>query len=150
MDGAAKVSAALTVDPVVSARMSKIHRRDTKPEVRLRSILHRRGLRYRVDARPVPTLRRTADIVFGPARVAVMVDGCYWHGCPEHHRPSTRNADWWREKIESNVRRDRDTDDALARAGWLVVRVWEHEEPDEAADRIAEIVSCRRALSNRR
>ncbi|WP_370936128.1 very short patch repair endonuclease [Amycolatopsis sp. cg13] len=132
------------VDPVVSSRMSKIRSRDTKPELRLRAALHRRGLRYRIGVRPVGSVRRTADIVFGPSRVAVMVDGCFWHGCPEHHRPSSRNSGWWKDKIEGNIRRDRETDKTLGEAGWLVIRVWEHESAHEAAERIAEVVGQRR------
>jgi DNA mismatch endonuclease, patch repair protein len=93
----------------------------------------------------VPSVRRTADIVFGPAHVVVMVDGCFWHNCPDHHRPSRRNADFWSEKIETNVRRDRETDRLLADAGWLVVRIWEHEDPIRAADQIEGIVTARRS-----
>lgn len=133
------------VDPVVSARMARVRGQDTKAELRIRSELHRRGLRFRVGQRPVPSVRRTADIVFGPVHVVVMVDGCFWHNCPDHHRPSRRNADFWSEKIETNVRRDRETDRLLAEAGWLVVRIWEHEDPTRAADQIEEIVAARRS-----
>lgn len=114
--------------------------RDTAPELRLRSILHRQGLRYRVSTRPLPELRRTADIVFTKVRVAVFVDGCFWHGCPEHLRPASRNPEFWREKIEANKSRDEETDRLLEEAGWTVVRVWEHEEPDAAARRVMEVV----------
>jgi DNA mismatch endonuclease (patch repair protein) len=88
--------------------------------------------------------RRRVDIVFGPARVAVFVDGCFWHGCPEHATWPKRNARFWRKKIEANTRRDRDTDERLRREGWTVVRVWEHEPPNEAADRIEALVRSRR------
>src|SRR6202011_2638685 len=98
----------------------------------LRRCLHRRGLRYRVDVRPVASICRRADIVFVRARVAVFVDGCFWHGCPVHSRQSKTNAAWWDQKIATNQRRDRDTDARLAQAGWLVVRVWEHDAPDDA------------------
>ncbi|MFD6073730.1 very short patch repair endonuclease [Amycolatopsis lurida] len=108
--------------------------RDTKPELLLRSHLYQRGLRYRVSARPLPTLRRTADIVFPRAKVAVFVDGCFWHGCPEHHRPSRSNATFWRDKIEGNRARDRETNTVLRSEGWAVVRVWEHVEAAEAVD----------------
>jgi DNA mismatch endonuclease (patch repair protein) len=114
--------------------------RDTKPEMLIRSLLHSMGLRYRVSRRPVPELRRTADLVFGPARTAVFVDGCYWHGCPEHHRPARSNGEFWRTKIDGNRRRDDETNRLLAEAGWHVIRVWEHESPAEAAGRIAEVV----------
>ncbi|MGC4773618.1 very short patch repair endonuclease [Micromonospora sp. DT44] len=114
--------------------------RDTSPERRLRSVLHKRGLRYRVGARPLRDLRRTADVVFPAARVAVFVDGCYWHGCPDHYRPARVNGQFWREKIEGNRARDRETNQLLADASWSVIRVWEHEDPAEAADRIESTV----------
>ena len=114
--------------------------RDTKPELALRSAVHAAGLRYRVAVRPVPNLRRTADLVFRSARVAVFVDGCFWHGCPTHHTKASANADYWAQKVEKNMQRDRDTDERLAAAGWLPVRVWEHEDPVEAGQRIAQVV----------
>ncbi|MEU3124393.1 very short patch repair endonuclease [Streptomyces albidoflavus] len=126
--------------PSSRAVMAANKGRDTKPERLIRSALHRKGLRYRVSARPVADLRRTADVVFTKARVAVFVDGCYWHGCPEHHRPAAKRADFWREKIEGNRARDADTNAALNAMGWTVVRVWEHEDPEEAAERISGIV----------
>jgi DNA mismatch endonuclease, patch repair protein len=125
-------------------RMTSQRQRDTKGELELRSLLHRRGLRFRVHAL-LPGLRRRSDIVFTRARVAVFVDGCFWHGCPEHGSWPKQNANWWREKIEANQRRDRDTDARLKAAGWTVVRVWEHDDPTRAADWIAEIV--RRAIT---
>jgi DNA mismatch endonuclease (patch repair protein) len=90
-------------------------------------------MRYRVGLRPVPEVRRTADIVFTRARVAVFLDGCFWHGCPEHHRPSKRNSSFWSTKIEGNKTRDSDTDSRLRAAGWQVIRIWEHEDPVTAA-----------------
>lgn len=127
--------------------MSRQGRRDTKPEMELRSELHRRGLRYRVDRAVLPDLRRRrADIVFGPARVAVFVDGCFWHSCPEHGNLPKANRDWWREKLRGNVERDRHTDQRLREAGWDPVRIWEHEDPIAAADLVeALIVVGRRA-----
>jgi DNA mismatch endonuclease, patch repair protein len=119
-------------------RMRSQRQRDTKGELELRSLLHRRGLRFRVHAL-LPGLRRRSDIVFTRARVVVFVDGCFWHGCPEHGTWPKENADWWREKIEANQRRDRDTDARLTAAGWTVIRVWEHEDPTQAADQIVEI-----------
>ena len=110
--------------------------KNTTPEMELRSLLHRRGLRYRVDAPPVPGTRRRADVVFPRERVAVFVDGCFWHGCSEHYRPSTKNIAFWEEKLATNRSRDAQTNEALAVAGWTVIRVWEHEEMSEAADRI--------------
>lgn len=96
------------------------------------------GLRYRVDRPPLAGLRRRADIVFGPARVAVFVHGCFWHGCPEHGNPAPRANGWyWPAKIAGNRERDRDTDLRLADAGWTVVRAWEHEPPAAVAARVA-------------
>ncbi|MCO1593835.1 very short patch repair endonuclease [Micromonospora sp. RHAY321] len=114
--------------------------RDTGPERRIRSLVHKAGLRYRVNARPLAALRRTADLVFPTARVAVFVDGCYWHGCPEHYRPARANEQFWREKIDRNRARDRETDQLLAGAGWTVIRIWEHESPVDAAGRIEKVV----------
>jgi DNA mismatch endonuclease (patch repair protein) len=122
----------------VHQKMSTLARRDTGPELALRRALHRRGLRYRVHRRPLPDLARQADIVFTRAKVAVFVDGCFWHGCPEHGRRQHHTNGWyWPNKIAANKDRDRDTDKRLRAAGWVAVRVWEHELPDAAADRVA-------------
>ena len=118
--------------------------RNTAPEMRLRSTLHALGLRYRVHVRPLPELRRTADIVFAGARVAVFVDGCFWHSCPEHGTAPSSNEAWWAAKLAKNVERDADTDRRLAAAGWFVVRVWEHEDPAVAISRVADAVRSRR------
>ena len=91
----------------------------------------------------MPGLRRRADLAFTAARVAVFVDGCFWHGCPEHATWPKQNAEWWREKIEANRRRDLDTDARLLEAGWLPIRVWEHEPVEDAADRVTEAVRMR-------
>jgi DNA mismatch endonuclease, patch repair protein len=107
-------------------------RRDTTVELRLRSALHRRGWRYRVDVRPAPDLRTRADLVFRSRRVAVYVDGCFWHGCPEHYRTPATRGSWWDEKIASNRRRDELAMNALIERGWAVVRIWEHVSLDEA------------------
>jgi DNA mismatch endonuclease (patch repair protein) len=128
--------------------MQATRQRDTPAEVALRSALHRLGLRFRVQRRPVTGLKRRADVVFAPARVAVFVDGCFWHGCPEHATWPKTNAAWWREKIEGNRRRDADTDARLAAAGWSSVRVWAHEKPTEAAERVAAIVRARREAAD--
>lgn len=124
--------------------MSRQKARNTKVELALRKALHAAGLRYRVHRRPVRGVRREADIVFGPARVAVFVDGCFWHGCPEHATWPKNNEEFWRKKIEGNRARDTDTDARLAAEGWLSVRVWEHEAVDSAAQRVREIVDSRR------
>lgn len=118
-------------------------RRDTKPELAVRREVHSMGLRYRVDARPLPGLNRRADIVFTRARVAVFIDGCYWHGCPEHGTQPTTNAEYWSSKIGRNVARDRETDAILTDSGWLSVRVWEHEKPEVSAQMVAQVVASR-------
>lgn len=109
---------------------------DTRHEVALRSVLHRRGLRFRKNAAPVHGLRCRADIVFPSARVAVFCDGCFWHRCPDHGRPPRANAPYWRAKLDRNVQRDRQNDADLAAAGWRVLRVWEHEDREAAAAKI--------------
>jgi DNA mismatch endonuclease (patch repair protein) len=116
-------------------------RRDTGPELALRSELHRRGLRFRVDFAPDPTVRCRVDIAFTRARIAIFVDGCFWHSCPEHGASPRANREWWRAKLDRNVERDRRNDIEMTRLGWAVVRVWEHEAPMAAADRICELVS---------
>ncbi|SDD13923.1 DNA mismatch endonuclease Vsr [Rhodococcus tukisamuensis] len=124
----------------VRARMREQRRRDTAPELALRRELHRRGRRYRVDRAPLPGLRRRADLVFPTARVAVFVDGCFWHCCPVHGTRPKNNASWWAAKLDTNVARDRDTDTRLADAGWRVVRVWEHEDSVTAADAVDRVL----------
>jgi DNA mismatch endonuclease, patch repair protein len=116
--------------------------RDTGVERALRSALHARGLRFRVDYR-LPESRRRADIAFPKLRIAVFCDGCFWHGCPHHATWPRENADWWRAKIEANRTRDADTDRRLDELGWASVRVWEHEQPGHAAERVAHAVSVR-------
>jgi DNA mismatch endonuclease (patch repair protein) len=118
--------------------------RDTGPERALRSALWARGLRYRVARRPLRDARWTADLVFGPSRVAVFVDGCFWHGCPEHGRTPTANRAYWGPKLAKNRERDKAFDRLLAEHGWLVVRVFEHESVGEAAEMVAAVVARRR------
>lgn len=123
--------------PGRSRNMAAIKRRDTKPERAIRSLLHAAGERYRVDLRlQLEGARPRPDIVFTRRRVAVFVDGCFWHCCPEHGRQPGVNGGYWGPKLERNVARDRAADEALGAAGWTVVRVWEHEAPEEAAARI--------------
>lgn len=124
----------------VSMLMSRAKRKDTAPELALRRELHARGLRYRV-AFPVPgQRRRTIDVAFTRAKVAVFVDGCFWHGCPEHGTRPRSNSAWWRDKLAANRARDADTDQALIGLGWTVVRAWEHERPTDVAERVEAIV----------
>lgn len=117
-------------------------RRDTRPELAVRSLLHSSGLRYRVDY-PLPfDKRRKADIVFTRQRLAIFVDGCFWHGCPDHYRPAKNDPDgFWGRKHQENVARDKDTDRRLAECGWTVMRFWEHEDPQAVATRIREALS---------
>lgn len=119
-----------------SGRMSRQRRRDTEPEMLLRRELHRRGLRYRVDAKLPGMPRRRADVLFPRRQVAVFIDGCFWHACPVHATSPQNNADWWRTKLEGNVARDRDTDFRLQELGWTVLRFWEHEDMSRAADTV--------------
>lgn len=130
--------------------MSRQRRTGTSPEMQLRRELHRRGLRFRVHtAFKEPGLRRRrADLLFTRRKVAVFVDGCFWHACPLHATSPKANAVWWRTKLDNNVARDRNTDEQLVRAGWTVVRIWEHEPVAEAADRVEALV--RSALPARR
>lgn len=118
--------------------------RDTAPEMTLRRELHRRGLRYFVHRRPLPGLRREADIVFPGARIAVFVDGCWWHGCPDHGGQAKTNGAFWADKIEANRVRDMDTDERLAEQGWLSLRIWEHEAASVAAAIVEQAVAARR------
>lgn len=131
--------------PGVRRSMQGNRSRDTSPELAVRRAVHALGLRYRVATRPIPGLNRRADLVFGPTRVAVFVDGCYWHGCPNHFVLPKSNVDYWQPKISRNMTRDRDTDERLSEAGWVVFRAWEHDDPVLAAQAIEQIVKARRA-----
>jgi DNA mismatch endonuclease (patch repair protein) len=143
-DPATPTSRSWASAPAVRRSMQGNRRRDTKPEIAVRRLLHAAGLRYRVDVRPVGALNRRADIVFTRAKVAVFIDGCFWHGCPDHHTVSKANASYWAAKVERNRERDADTDRRLKAAGWHVMRSWEHEAPQITADRIVEVVHARR------
>nr|WP_198168270.1 very short patch repair endonuclease [Herbidospora yilanensis] len=135
--------------PAVRSVMRANRGRDTRPERALRSAVHALGLRYRVGVRPLPGVRRTADMVFTRDKIAVFLDGCYWHGCEEHYRPARKNAEFWSQKISSNRARDRETDSVLRDAGWQVIRIWEHEPAREAAARVAETVHRRRSAASK-
>jgi DNA mismatch endonuclease, patch repair protein len=126
-------------------RMSAQKRRDTAPELELRSELHRRGLRFFVDRRPLPGQRGRADILFPRDRVAVFIDGCYWHHCPIHGTLPRTNTEWWEAKFLANRERDREMDRCMAAAGWRVIRVWEHEPAGRAADRVEAARARRRS-----
>lgn len=107
--------------------------RNTRPELAVRKILHAQGLRYRVNYRPESDLRRTADIVFTRAKIAVFIDGCFWHGCPEHYQRPAVNREYWDSKLVRNRERDAETDARLVQAGWRVIRRWEHERAADVA-----------------
>lgn len=126
--------------PATVSRMRRQKRRDTRPELLVRRELHRRGWRYYVDRAPLPRMRRRADLVFPKLRVAVYVDGCFWHACPEHGTVPKNNRDWWLSKFKANADRDRDTGDRLRAAGWSVVRVWEHEDVSKSVKRVEAVL----------
>lgn len=122
--------------PVVAKTMSKIRRRDTKLELRVRRELHRRGLRFRVDYGPAPG---RPDIALTRAKVAVFLDGCFWHGCPLHGTWPKSNADWWKAKIGRNVGRDARVREQLEQEGWLVLRYWAHDDVDDICDEVEDV-----------
>lgn len=128
----------------VSARMRLVRTRDTGPEIAVRRLLHRMGLRYRLQRRVLPGQRIRPDIDFPTEKVAVLVHGCFWHGCALHASWPVANAEWWRRKIQGNQARDRETEELLRSSGWAVVVVWEHDNPSDAAGMVAEIVRRRR------
>lgn len=134
------------LDDSIRRRMQLQRRRDTALEARVRKSLHHEGFRFRVDYRPEKSLRCRGDIVFTRWKVVVFVDGCFWHGCPVHATSPANNAEWWREKLDANVERDRRNGRALKALGWTVVRVWEHEKTDEAVARIRAAVDRARCL----
>jgi DNA mismatch endonuclease (patch repair protein) len=128
---------------VIRERMQRQSRRDTVPELALRRAVWKRGLRYRVDVSPMRGARRRADLLFTRAKVAVYVDGCFWHSCPQHATTPKANRAWWIEKLHANVARDRDTDRQLHESGWIALRIWEHEDTDTAAARVERLVRAR-------
>lgn len=124
------------LDDVIRRRMQRQRRRDTALEIEIRKALHGRGHRFRVDFRMEPALRTRGDIVFTRQRVVVFIDGCFWHGCPEHATAPKNNPEWWRAKLDANVARDRRVDERLEQLGWTVLRIWEHEPAPDAVERI--------------
>lgn len=135
-----------TVAPSTRKRMQSNRRRDTALELAVRSELHRRGLRYRVD-HPVRAPGRRPirpDVVFTRRRVAVFLDGCFWHGCPTHATWPKSNAGFWRDKIAANRRRDAENATRLTSEGWTVLRFWEHDSPDRIADEVERVIATKR------
>lgn len=126
--------------PAARAKMQANRSKDTGPELALRRALHRRGHRYFVHRPPIKGMRRTADLLFPRAKVVVFVDGCFWHGCPDHHTASRANAEFWAEKVRKNRERDQDTDRRLREAGWTVLRIWEHVPVSEAVQLVERAV----------
>ena len=124
----------------VSRRMARTLQRDTPPEQALRKAIHKRGLRYRVHALVPGVDRARPDILFPTEKVAVYVDGCFWHSCPEHATQPSNNADWWRAKLNANQARDQRHTSALQACGWTVLRFWEHEDPTECAVVVEQVV----------
>ena len=121
------------LSPMVREQMQRMPSRNTKPELLVRSELFNRGLRFRVNVRSLPG---SPDIVFTRVKIAVFIDGCYWHGCPVHKRAPVHNREWWVEKISRNQKRDRRNQNDLEAAGWWVLRYWEHDDIDDVADEI--------------
>ncbi|MFI7130339.1 very short patch repair endonuclease [Nonomuraea sp. NPDC050153] len=130
--------------PTTRRVMQSNRNRDTRPELTLRRALHALGLRYRVCTRPLPTVRRTVDVVFRPVGVCVELRGCFWHGCDEHRRLPKTNKEYWSTKIQRNRERDLELERLLAAAGWILIVVWEHDDLKEAAQKIAQVVRGRR------
>ncbi|MCQ8181008.1 very short patch repair endonuclease [Methylomonas sp. SURF-1] len=130
--------------PEASIRMTKVRQTGTKAEMALRKALHRLGLRYRVNYQVLKRPRRVADLAFAKLKIAVFVDGCFWHGCPEHASWPKSNSEFWLQKIEANRARDADTDVKLKEIGWTVIRIWEHECPEMAANAIKTIIDTKR------
>ncbi|PBC63451.1 very short patch repair endonuclease [Streptomyces sp. Tue6028] len=123
--------------------MSRQASKDTNAELAVRRLLHAAGLRYRVEY-PVPGMpRRRIDVAFTRAKVAVLIDGCFWHGCPEHATQPKSNAEWWRTKLDRNMARDLETTEHLTARGWTVLRFWEHEAPEDVAARVRAVVERR-------
>lgn len=118
--------------------------KDTLAELAIRKALHAKGLRYRVNMRPVPDLRRTADVVFTRARLAIFIDGCFWHACSAHYVEPKANVDYWRPKINRNRDRDLETTQRMQDAGWVVMRFWEHEETETVVHEIVLAVDATR------
>jgi DNA mismatch endonuclease (patch repair protein) len=130
----------------VRAAMQGNRGANTRPEVALRSALHRLGLRFFKNRRPVRSIRHRADIVFPTRQVAVFVDGCFWHCCPEHGNTPRMNSEYWCAKLDRNRERDERVDALLAAAGWQVIRIWEHEHPESAAERVRAAVEVDRTV----
>lgn len=134
-DDRAKRIRPAALNEVVSRQMSRMPRASTKPELALRRALHARGLRFRVHRRDLPG---TPDVVLSRARIAIFVDGCFWHGCADHGVLPKNNREWWTAKLAATEERDRRKDAALIEAGWLPIHLWEHEPVESMVDHVAD------------
>jgi len=132
--------------PEASHRMAKVRQKGTDAEIKLRRELYRSGLRYRVSYQVLLRPRRVADVAFPGIKIAIFVDGCFWHGCPKHATWPKQNAEFWRKKIETNRARDADTNERLHAIGWKVLRIWEHESPVTAAEKVSKLVAKSKAI----
>lgn len=130
----------------VSRRMRNTRQRDTPMEISVRTLLQEHHLRFEVDRSIAGVTRARPDVLFPAERVAVFLDGCFWHSCPEHGTTPHANRQWWIEKLAANVERDRRHDQELTAAGWLVLRFWEHEAPEFVAEEIERRVRGRQSL----
>lgn len=128
--------------PAISRQMGRQRVSDTKIELSVRKVLHSAGLRYRKHF-PVPGLpRRSIDIAFPGKRLAIFLDGCFWHGCETHKKIPKANGDWWHAKIQGNRQRDRETTGMLIARGWTVMRFWEHDAPGDVAEAVISVWSA--------
>lgn len=132
--------------PGTAKSMRSNRSRDTSLELRVRRALHGAGLRYRVDCAPIAGLRTRADVVFTKRHIAIYLDGCFWHGCPDHGSTPTAHADYWRPKLDRNRTRDQDVTRKLQDAGWTVLRFWEHEPVDAIIETIMKTLDDQRVL----
>lgn len=133
----------------VRARMRRQRSKDTAPETQVRRALHSRGVRFRTDVKVEPDLRTRADIAWRGLKLAIFIDGCFWHGCPEHATRPAANAAWWAQKLEMNKARDRRTNGILTERGWTVRRYWEHEPPEAVAEDIVRLLDSLRERPER-
>lgn len=137
----------VSVTPGRRRNMQANRSKDTKPELAVRRLLHADGFRYRVNYAPLRGLRRTADIVFPRLRIAVFIDGCFWHSCPQHGHAVNTNASYWGPKLARNHERDQETTAILKEKGWLPIRFWAHDEPEYIADCIEQLVRSLRTVN---
>lgn len=145
--GSALIRSVRPLNAIVSRNMRSMPTRHSSPEIALRRSLHGSGLRYRLHVRSLPG---RPDITFSTGKVAVFVDGCFWHACPEHGMLPRNNRDWWRQKLLANRRRDRAKDRELRALGWLPIHVWEHDDMHKAARSIAKLIQRRRGVVEQR